>query len=110
LGPRLNPEDFYPARHKNEVAVQKARMDRQEVKFMPDTQFWKQRPEYGYRELPILDTGTQSIYLESEPKYIIIAPRSVDRKGHGIVRFWNKDAESECQGFFDDLAKVFQAY
>ena len=110
LGPRLLPEDYYPTRHQNGLAEEKAAKDTNNSRFFPDDTFWDEHPEYGYRRLPMFDTGSQSIYVESQPKYIIRRPNTLRQGGTPLVAFWDKKVGDECQGIFEDLAKVFRAY
>ena len=112
MGEHVTTEDFKQLTLKNHAAIDKARIDRADGKFMPDANFWKEHPEYGYRELPILDAGRQSIYMESTYGCIrvpIDGPRSIQTGGR-TMNFVDKRVDEECQGFIDGFGKLFRPY
>lgn len=110
LGPRILPEDYQATRKKNWLAVDQARMDSDDGKLSPDEKFWKEHPEYGFRPLPILDTGSAGVYMELHPEGILQPPTRVPRKGRTWAIFWDPTVGKDCQGFIDELGTVFSPY
>lgn len=112
LGEHVTTEDFKQFTLKNDEAIDKVRKDRSDGKYMPDAKFWKEHPEYGFRELPILDAGRQSIYMESTFGCIRAPtddPRSAQAGGR-IMNFFDRRTDEECQGLIDGLGKLFRPY
>jgi hypothetical protein len=95
LGDRVSAEDFKRAELKNAAAINQVRKERGALKDIPTASFWKEHPEYGYRQLPFLNADTQSIYMESQPEFLIhrpkVGPRPVGLVG--VFRFWDPDVE-----------------
>jgi len=97
LGDRVSEEDYKRAFQRNMTAVKEARKDARRGKLMPDAQFWREHPEYGYRQLPSFDTGRQSIYMDC---HLYGAP----------WQFWDEAVAKECLAVIDDLGKLFRPY
>jgi hypothetical protein len=110
LGKRIDAEAFNRMKATNSEAVSRARKDRDNLRFIPDDEFWLKHPQYGYVELPILDTGTNSVYMKCEPLGAILRPTKTKRPGGRIMAFWDKKVEGECQGIVDELGKIFSPY
>ena len=112
IGEYMDSEDIKQAVRKNWEAIDQARKDHSDGKFMPGTKFWNEHAEYGYREIPILDTGSQSIYMESYPEGVILSPTNEPRSSRSgrVIGFYDKNVEKECQGFIDDLRAIYRAY
>jgi hypothetical protein len=98
LGEHLDKKEYDRAKRINEVAYEKARNDAAGKKLMPDEEFWRQHPEYGYRRLPSFqnDTG-KSIFM------------TVDPYG-GPWEFLSREAKSEVDGLVDRIGKQFTPY
>lgn len=111
LGKRVDPAEFKRIQKNNDSAVERARSDRNDGKFMPDGEFFKKHPEYGYLDnpLPILDTGTQSVYMEC-PSLAIARPTSGLRPNGRFRAYFDKEVELECQGVIDALGKIYTPY
>jgi hypothetical protein len=112
LGPRVTPEEFPAIADKNREAVEQARRDRNDGKFMPDDKFWQEHREYGHRELPILDTGDKGVYMDSTRSCLFrpIAGTRSPKSPQGVIRFVDETVGAECQGVVDDLGRVFRPY
>lgn len=112
LGDRLDAEMFKQLKRRNDLAVDRARKAEDDEKFSPDDKFWKVHPDYGYRREPILDTGRQSIYMDSDPPGGVVRPlnRSEIQGGGRRLEFYDKIDENECQGFIDGLTTLFKPY
>jgi hypothetical protein len=105
LGDRLTNDEVNRAASKNEQAVEKARQDQENGKFMPNEEFWKNHPEYGFRKVPTYFNERHSVYVESTTR-----PRPLNGPRGMMIRFWDEKVEDECRKVFDDLEKLFKQY
>jgi len=110
LGKRIDAEAFKQMEKSNLDAAYRVRKDQNDPAFIMKDKFWADHPQYGYQELPILDTGKNSIYMKCQPDGAIMRPTKTEHPSGRIVNFWDKAVGRECQGIVDELGKKFSIY
>lgn len=91
------PQEAYDRQsRKNYYAVERARRDEKDPMLLPDDDYWRKHPKYGYKELPWLDDGSHSIYAECSVFW--------------LEEFWDADVWVECDRVLKAVAAPFRAY
>ncbi|HEY2839241.1 MAG TPA: hypothetical protein VGJ26_08840 [Pirellulales bacterium] len=114
VGEHMTKDELEKAYEKNNSALDEARKDKKDGKFMPDEKFFRANPKYGYRKTPIVEAGRSSIYMECESHCIrmpIAGPRPPREEGKSyVIEFYDERIEKECQQFIDDVGNLFKPY
>ena len=79
----------------NNAAAKKAAQDTGNSKFIGSREFWREHPEYGYREAPVFHDGQHSIFMDD---------------GLQFLGFWDLGVWRECDGVRDNLRRLFKPY
>lgn len=99
----MEQEEYERIAKENKAAIEKARNEAGHMKFMGDAKFWRDHPQYNYRELPSFDLGRHSVLLTCEPEGVVFVGRQ--RNSRYLWMFKDAKIEAECQGIVDDLGK-----
>src|SRR6478672_10488543 len=59
----MKQEEYESIARKNQAALEKVRKDFPFSKLMGDSRFWREHPQYQYRELPSFDLGHHSVVM-----------------------------------------------
>ena len=112
LGDHITADEFKQMWKQDLAAVAQVRREKRLGKGSPDADFWKQHPEYGYKDLPMFDAGSKSIYLDSNYPCLDNPAERADAPGTlcTITMFYDKHVGEECQGILDRLGKTYRPY
>lgn len=112
LEDHITADEFKQMWKQDLAAVAQVRREKRLGKGSPDADFWKQHPEYGYKDLPMFDAGSKSIYLDSNYPCLYNPAERADAPGTlcTITMFYDKHAGEECQGILDRLGKIYRPY
>jgi hypothetical protein len=105
FGNQMTKDEVMRANERNSQALETARRDRRDGKFMPDEAYWREHPEYAYQKIPSFYASTQSIYMT-----VTVQPRPAEGPRGAVIRFWDESIEAECRQVLDNLSRHFDAY